>query len=150
MSTWKTCWPWTLATTPRPLPLTYPWCHWAPLFLLGPGGVIWLTIPTAGLPSRYSTGYLRAFELDSTAPIWPHPSSRNMKSSQSKQVSCFWVYRQGDATEAVALLPCLLLLSGVGHWSPVMFIVIPMKGGNKWRLIVDLSSIHGDIVIFAS
>ena len=86
-----------------------------------------------GLASGFRIGYDRSSH--------PRPSRRNMKSAQeNKEVVSRYIAEELELNRLIRL-PLASPWSGHIHCSP--FGVIPKKGGNKWRLIVDLSSPEG-------
>ena len=69
---------------------------------------------------------------------WTYPSGRNMKSAGvNKSVVSGYIAEEMQRRRLLRFPVSLPWLECV-HLSP--FGVIPKKGGNKWRLIVDLSS----------
>ena len=69
------------------------------------------------------------------------PSSRNMKSARVNKLVVSGYITEEMQRRQLLYFPVSSPWSECVHLTP--FGVIPKKGGNKWRLIVDLSSPHG-------
>ena len=86
-------------------------------------------------------GLSGGFQIEFDHSHRTHPSSRNMKlASVNKSVVSGYIAREMQRRRLLRF-PVSSPWSEYVHLSP--FGVILKKGGNKWRLIVDLSSPHG-------